>query len=74
LEALKSVWSGKDQDRCVTLCERLRAAGIPFKVSQSRRQYLLSVDERYRIGVPAEFFNEAKEVIIKGRLRSKDSS
>jgi hypothetical protein len=41
LETIKSVWTGKDQERCVSLCERLKEAGIPFKVAQRRRQYLL---------------------------------
>jgi hypothetical protein len=65
---MKRVWSGKDEDRCVSLCERLRQAGVPFKVDQRKRQYLLGVDKHYGICVPPEFFNDAKEVIIKGRL------
>ncbi len=68
--SMKRLWSGKDEDRCVTLCERLRQAGIPFKVDQSKRQYLLGVDKHYGIGVPPEFFDDAKRVIIKGASRS----
>jgi hypothetical protein len=69
---IKRVWSGKDEERCITLCERLKAAGIPFKVDQRRRQYLLRVDEHYVIGVPAEFFDNASKMIIKGRLDATD--
>ena len=68
LETLRSVWTGKDQARCVSLCERLKAAEIPFKVNQRQRQLLFGVDEHYKIGVPPEFFSDARKLIIKGRL------
>ena len=71
LATVKRVWSGKDEERCVSLCERLRRAGIPFKVDQRKRQYLLGVDRDYGIGVPPEFFDDAREVIIKGHLGPK---
>ena len=45
-------------------------AGIPFKVDQRQRQYLLGVDESYRIGVPPEFFDDARKMVIKGRFDS----
>jgi len=63
---LKHVWTGKDQDRCVELCKYFKAKGIPFKVEQSRHQYLKGVDEKYRISVPSEFFQRAKRVIKEG--------
>jgi hypothetical protein len=63
---LKHVWTGKDQDRCVELCKYFKAKGIPFKVQQSRHQYLKGVDEKYRISVPSEFFQRAKRVIKEG--------
>ena len=72
LETMKSVWTGKDQARCVSLCERLKAAGIPFKVAQRQHQYLLGMNEHYKIGVPPEFFNDARKMIIKGRLDRTD--
>jgi hypothetical protein len=71
---IKRVWSGKDEERCITLCERLKAAEIPFKVDQRRRQYLLRFDEHYVIGVPAEFFDNARKMIIKGRLDATDGA
>ncbi len=60
---LKSVWAGKDRERCALLCEKFSAAGIPFKVDQRRQQYLIWVDENYRIAVPAEFFEDARQII-----------
>jgi len=63
LGTIKRVWSGKDEERCVTLCERLKVAGIPFQVDQRRHQYLLRIDEHYVIGVPTEFFDDARKTI-----------
>ena len=63
LSKLKSVWAGKDQERCVCLCEKFKAAGIPFKVDQRRRQYLSRVDDNYRIAVPSECFEKARKII-----------
>ena len=45
LSNLKSVWGGKDQERCAGLREKFNAAGIPFKVDRRRRQYLIGIDE-----------------------------
>jgi len=73
-KTIKRVWSGKDEESCITLCERLKAVGIPFTVDQRRRQYLLRVDEHYTIGVPAEFFNDARKMIIKGRRGAADGA
>ena len=63
LEEFKRVWTGHEQSRCVEICKGLRAAGIPFRVDQHRRQYLKGVDGYYRIGVPAELFEKARKVI-----------
>lgn len=73
LETMKSVWTGQDQARCVSLCERLRAVGIPFRVDQRQCQYLLGTVEHYKICVPPEFFNDARKMIIKGRLDLPDA-
>jgi hypothetical protein len=74
LETMKSVWTGNDQARCVSLCERLRLAGIPFIVDQRPHQFLLRVHEHYKIGVPPEFFNDARKLIIKGGLDLADGA
>src|SRR5215469_6598587 len=60
---LKHVWTGKDQDRCLSLCKEFKAAGIPFKVEQSRHQYLQGMDEKYRISVPGEFFQKSRRIV-----------
>jgi hypothetical protein len=73
MQAMKSVWTGQDRARGVSLCERLRAVGIPFKVDQRQRQYLLGTEEHYKICVPPEFFNNARKMIIKGRLDLSDA-
>ena len=61
------VWTGKDQDRCLALCKDFRAKGIPFKVEQSRHQYLKGLDEQYRISVPSDFSHRARRVVKNGR-------
>lgn len=66
LTDLRHVWTGKDQSRCVELCKVFRAKEVPFKVEQSRHQYLKSIDEKYRISVPSEFFQRAKRVVKNG--------
>src|SRR5580692_12909350 len=44
LSKLKRVWAGKNQERCVELCKKFKAAGISFTVDQRRRQYLKALD------------------------------
>jgi len=60
------VWTGKDQERCVELCKDFKATAVPYKVEQSRHQYLKRVDEKYRISVPSEYFQRAKQIIKNG--------
>ena len=74
LGTVRSVWAGKDQARCVSICDGFKAAGIPFKVEQRRRQYLIGMDEHYKIGVPPEFFNKARKIIIIGRVGFTDEA
>ncbi|HLX00161.1 MAG TPA: hypothetical protein VKR82_16085 [Candidatus Acidoferrales bacterium] len=71
-ESLRGVWEGEDQDECVTICERLKAAEIPFKVAQHRQQFLKGVDCNFKIGVPPKFFSEAKKMIEEDNLDSTD--
>jgi hypothetical protein len=69
---LRGVWTGEDQDECVSICARLRAADVPFKINQRRQQFLKGVVRNFRIGVPPNFCNKAKEIIEKGRLDFTD--
>lgn len=71
-ESLREVWTGEDQDECVSICERLRVANIPFKVIQHRKQFLKGLERSFKIGVPSKFRSDAKEVIEKGRLDFTD--
>lgn len=48
------------------LCKDFKAKGISFKVEQSRHQYRMGVDQKYRISVPSEFFQRAKGIIKRG--------
>src|ERR1700694_1541993 len=69
---LQGVWSGEDQYDCVSICERLRDAKIPFKVIQHTRQFLKGVEDHYEIGVPPKFCKQAKEVIGSDRFDFSD--
>lgn len=71
-ESLRAVWEGEDQGDCVSICERLRAAEIPFKVIQHRQQFLKGLDRNFKIGVPPKFCSEAKRIIEEGRLDFMD--
>jgi hypothetical protein len=51
----------------------LRAAGIPFRVAQRKRQFFWSLDEHYEIWVPAEFYDNAKTVAEKRCFDFDDS-
>ena len=61
-EKLKSVWSGEDENYCVSTCEDLKQAAIPFKVIQHRKQFLKGVEEHYEIGVLPKFWEQAKRI------------
>ena len=59
--SLELVYSTDIQSSCVSSCQRLQEAGIPYTVNQERHQSLEHrVDEHYQIAVPAEFASRAK--------------
>ena len=70
---MKSVWSCNDQESAVYVCARLRAAGIPFKVSQSKHQFWRRVDERYEVFVPPELHDKAKQIAEQGNVDFSDT-
>lgn len=70
---LKVVYSTEDESDCVAGCKELRKAGIPFKVSQHRYQEGKGLEEHYKIGVPADFVEEAKKLIGAGDADSDDT-
>jgi len=63
---VKSAGSFSDQESAVYVCARLRAAGIPFKVSQSKRQFGWGLEEHYQVFVPPEFHENAKKIAEQG--------
>jgi hypothetical protein len=69
---LRGVWSGEDQNSCVITCEKLGDAGIPYKVIQHKMQYFKDVDEHYEIGVPPEFYSQAKQIADSDRADFTD--
>ena len=71
---LKEVWIGENQYDCVLLCEKLKDAGIPFKVIQHSRQLFKGVADHYEIGVAPEFFKQAEEIIDSGRVDFTDEA
>ena len=68
---LGSVRAGKDEERCMSLCEQFATAGIPYKVDQRWHQYLRGLDENYKIAVRPELFDKAKNSPQRTRLRMK---
>jgi hypothetical protein len=69
---LRGVWTGEDQVECASICERLSAAEIPFNVIQRSQQFLKGLDRSFKICVPPNFCDQAKEVIDRGRLDFTD--
>jgi hypothetical protein len=70
--SLREVWEGKDQDQCVSICKRLRAAEVPFQVIQRRQQFFKDLDRNFKIGVPPNFCDQAKEIIDEGVMDFAD--
>jgi len=71
-ESLRGAWEGEDQSECVIICERLKAAAIPFKVAQHRQQFFKGVECNFKIGVPPNFFSKAKKIIEEDNLDFTD--
>jgi hypothetical protein len=69
---LRGVWTGENQNDCVITCEKLRNAGIPYKVIQHKSQFWKGVDEHYEIGVLPEFYGQAKQIADSDRVDFSD--
>jgi hypothetical protein len=59
---LQEVWTGDEQERCVDTCLILKEAGIPYEVTQRQTQFLQAAEAHFKIAVPANFFEHAKEL------------
>src|ERR1700716_2185013 len=71
---MKRVWFSDERESCTYVCAGLRAAGIPFKISQRKRQFLRSVDEHYEVFVPLDLYDKAKEIAEQGVFDFSDSA
>ena len=65
---LRLIHTTHDQSNCVAFCRQLIAAGIPFKVAESNRQYLKDVDRTFEIGVAPDRYSEAQQILNESRL------
>ena len=65
---LRLVHTTHEQSDCVAFCRRLIAAGIPYRVAESNRQYLKGTDRTFAIGVASERYTEAQEILNESRL------
>lgn len=68
----KRVWVCDERESCIYVCAGLRAAGIPFKVTQGKHQVFWNVDEHYEVFVPPEFYEKAKAIAEQGCLDFSD--
>lgn len=60
---MEAVWSGSDQNTCVSICLQLRDAGIPFRVTQPSSRLVNGGTSSYRIAVASALLDEAKELV-----------
>ena len=58
---------------CVYSCVKLRAAGIPFKVTERKHQVYWNVDEHYEVFVLEEFYAQGKAIAERGCFDFTDS-
>jgi hypothetical protein len=65
---MRLIHTTHEQSDCVALCRRLTAAGIPFRVAESNRQFLKAVDRTFAIGVASDRYKEAREILNESRL------
>jgi len=70
---MKRVWSCDERESCVYVCARLRAAGVPFKVTQRKHQVYWNLDEHYEVFVPIAFSEKGKAIAEEGCLNFTDS-
>jgi hypothetical protein len=71
-ETMKRVWTGHDQDRCVSICEQLRLEKITFRVVQHSQQFLKGVDQTFKIFVPGDSYDRAKKTANNDRVDFSD--
>lgn len=63
--SLREVWTGDDEQACVDICSQLSDATIPFHVVQPSWQLFKGMEQAFRIRVPVDSYDQAKEIIDK---------
>jgi hypothetical protein len=71
--SLKSVWFCDDRESCLYVCAGLKAAGIPFNVTQRKHQVFWNMDEHYEVFVPPDFYEKAKTIAEQGCVDFSDT-
>jgi hypothetical protein len=69
---LQEIWTGRNQDACVTLCSELREAKIPYQAFRHQIRAFADADGNYRIAVLPEFVERAKQIIEQGNPADAD--
>src|SRR3989442_2650854 len=72
-QPLEKVWSGDDQQSCVSICVRLRDADIPYRVSEQNRQDLRARDQYFVTCVSPSDVQMATEIASEGGFDFDDS-
>jgi hypothetical protein len=71
-EGYQEVWTGKNQETCVMFCSELRGAKIPYQAFRHEIRAFADADGNYRIAVPADFVERAKQIIEHGEPGNVD--
>jgi hypothetical protein len=72
-QPLEKVWSGDDQQSCVSICARLRNADIRYRVSEQNRQDLRARERSFVIFVSPSDLQMATEIANEGVFDFDDS-
>src|SRR6266850_90463 len=72
-QPLEKVWSGDDQQSCVSICAGLRNADIPYRVSEQNRQDLIARERYFAIFVSPSDVQMATEIANDGVSDFDDS-
>ena len=72
-QPLEKVWSGDDQQSCVSICTRLGDADIRYSVSEQNRQDLRAREQYFVICVSPSDVQMATEIANEGEFDFDDS-
>jgi hypothetical protein len=71
---LRSVWGTDDKEEFDSISARLKEAGIAFRVNQHPREFLTGLGQYFEIGVRADEYEHAREIIFRDRPDYMDDS